>query len=207
MREKVNYVLVGLLSIVVFVGVAQVAQLYQDDLQRLMSISGVFAPFTYIGITISSIVFAPLGSGFLVPVAANAFGPFLAAVYSVFGWFAGSVIAFYLAREYGHGRIKQLKVCKRIREIEKDTSDIHLFVLLILLRTALPVDVFSYVLGLFSIISYQVFIWTTLIGITPFAFLFSYSSVLSVGYQVAVSVFSTVVFLYAVFFLNVYHKK
>ncbi len=202
-----NYIFFGILSIVVFVVLAQFSQIYSDDLKNLMLKASMFAPIAYIGITILSIVVAPLGSGFLVPLAANSFGPFITAIYSITGWFIGSIIAFYLAREYGHGKLQQLNICKKIKDLEVHSSKLHLYFVIILLRTAMPVDIMSYALGLFSSISYKTFIWTTIVGISPFAFLFSYASVLPIWTQVVVSLFSVSVFLYAVYFIKTYKPK
>jgi len=203
-KTPVKYLLGGIVATLIFVLMAQLSQAYNTDLQNFVLSAGIFAPAVYVVITIASIVFAPLGSGFLVPVAANAFGPLLAALYSLAGWFVGSLIAFYLARKYGHGKIKHVKICKKVHLLEKSLGKHHKYVVLILLRIALPVDVLSYTLGLFTSISYRVFIITTFIGIIPFALLFAYASVMPAIFQVVISVVSTVAFLSALYFLITY---
>ena len=180
-------IILSLLALVVFVAMAQFSQLYQNDLQHMVEKAGVYAPLLYITISFLSIVVAPLGSGFLVPVAANAFGPFLAGVYSILGWFFGSVVAFYLARTYGHGAFEKWHMVQKIHTMEKHMHGSKLFFVLIGLRIGLPVDIMSYALGLFTHISYPLFISTTLLGITPFAFVFTYASVLPAWVQVVVS--------------------
>ena len=205
--DYIKYIGAGIAATVLFVFMAQISQVYNADLQALVTSAGVFAPLMYMLINALAIVVAPISSGFLVPVAANAFGPFEAALYSIIGWFIGSVIAFYLARRYGHGKLQGMQVCKKIQTIEQDMSERQTYILILLLRMALPVDVLSYVLGLFTSISYKTFIWTTLIGIAPFAFLFAYSSVLSVWAQVAVSALGTVSLLLVLYFLITYKSK
>lgn len=47
----------------------------------------------------------------------------------------------------------------------------------------MPVDVLSYALGLFSNMSHSAFLLATLLGVTPFAFVFSYLGSLPPGFQ------------------------
>lgn len=202
--KYIKYIVVGIAATIFFVVTAYVSQVYNVELQNMVSNAGIFAPLVYILLNILSIVIAPLSSGFLVPVAANGFGPLQTAAYSILSWLAGSIIAFYIARRYGYGEVKELKICKRIRRMEEDMSEWQMYSFIILLRMALPADVLSYALGLFSTISYRVFIWTTLIGITPFALLFSYASVSSVVYQVGVMMLCGASFLAAMYFLISY---
>ncbi len=203
----IKYVLLGVGSIFIFVFIAQVSQANKELLQGWVLHTGIYAPIVYIFINALSIVIAPLGTGFLIPVAANTFGPVYAALYSILGWFIGSILAFHLSRRYGYGQVSSLKVSQRVKEIEKSVSNKKLYILVTLLRMALPVDVFSYALGLFSNISYKMFIITTLIGITPFAFLFTYASVLPIWTQIMVSIFSLGVFAYALYFISTYKSK
>lgn len=205
MKDKyTKYIVMGVGATIFFIIAAQLSQTYSTDLQNIVLNAGIFAPLFYIFINIVSIAIAPLSSGFAVPLAANAFGPILTAIYSIIGWLVGSIIAFYLARRYGYGEIKESKICKKIESIERDMSQKKRYLLIILLRMSLPADVLSYALGLFSTISYSTFIGTTLIGITPFAFLFSYASVSSLWYQVGISVLCGASFLTAMHFLISY---
>ena len=64
---------------------------------------------------------------------------------------------------------------------------------------ALPVDVLSYVLGFASSMSYRMFFLTTLIGVTPMTFLFTYSAVDTVNSQIAVGIFATSLLLVATY--------
>lgn len=208
MRSKyLRYVFVGLFLVIFFIVAAQVSQVYSTSLQEFVFAIGIFAPLLYIFINIVATVLAPLSSAFLIPMAANSFGPLLTAIYSVAGWFIGSVIAFYLAREYGYGKVKNSHISKRIQTIEEEIPQGRKVLVMVLLRLSLPVDVLSYAFGLLTNVSYKTFIWTTLVGITPFAIMFSYASVLSVEYQVGVTILCGMAFISAVFFLFAHKKK
>ena len=75
------------------------------------------------------------------------------------------------------------------------------YVIVILFRMALPVDVISYVLGFASTISYFMFFVTTVIGITPLTLLFAYSATSTVIMQTTVSIIASVVFFVAMYFV------
>ncbi len=201
------YTISGLLGVFVFVAIAQVSQLYSPTLTYITQQAGIFAVVTYIAITFLAIVVAPLGTGFLLPIAANSFGPFLAAVYSIVGWMLGSLVAFALARRYGQRFVKDTVLIQKVHQFEKKMSDVTFFNFLVVLRMALPVDLMSYVLGVGSSVGYKVFTATTLIGITPFAFLFSYASVSSVNIQVVVSTIGTLAFLLGMYFIKTQYQS
>lgn len=196
------YLSSALLGIAVFVGIAQVSQTYSPLLTDTTAQVGLWGVFSYIGVTILAIVVAPLGTGFLLPVAANSFGPFLAAAYSIVGWLIGSLIAFTLARRYGQRFVRNSVVVQKIHHFERKMSPAYFFGFLVVLRLILPVDITSYALGLGSSVSYRVFAMTTFVGVIPFAFLFAYAAVSSMNMQVAVSTIGTIAFLLGIYFLQ-----
>ena len=149
----------------------------------------------------ASIVFAPLGTGFLLPVAANSYGPFLAAIYSITGWTLGSVMAFWIAKTFRKKVFKHQSFVERIQVYEKSIPKYQFYGLVILLRIALPVDLVSYALGFASTMSYRTFFLTTLIGVTPMTFAFTYASTSSVLIQILVSIFATTVLSVGLYFV------
>ncbi len=200
-KKYYKYILVSVLGVVSFIFISNISQYYVGHLKDIALYYPVLAPLSYIFLSFLSIVIAPLGFSFLLPVAGNAFGPFWAGVYSILGWFLGSLVAFWLARRYGYGYVKSTKLAQKIQHIEEHSSIATKYLILIALRLSLPVDVLSYVLGLFTKISYKTYIVTTLIGISPFAFLFTYASVMSWEYQLKVSILSSLTFVLAVYVL------
>lgn len=189
-----TYVIGGIFAAVVLVALAQWSQQHTGLIQSLTTQAGWLGIISYIGVMAVSIVFAPLGTGFLLPVAANSYGPFLAAIYSIIGWTLGSVIAFWIAKTFRKKVFKHKGFVKRIQAYEKSIPKYQFYGLVILLRIALPVDLMSYVLGFASTMSYRVFFLTTLVGVTPMTFVFTYASTSSILIQVLASMFATAVF-------------
>jgi uncharacterized membrane protein YdjX (TVP38/TMEM64 family) len=66
---------------------------------------------------------------------------------------------------------------------------------------ALPVDAVSYALGLASTISYSAFLVTTVLGITPLAFVFMFAATSSIAIQFTVSILATLLFLAGTYFV------
>lgn len=185
--------------IVLFVVVSAAAQHYRNDITELVQVKGVLGVVSYVGITIIAVVVAPVSTMPLLPVAVALWGPVVAALLSIVGWTAGAVIAFMLARVYGRllvGRFMDLGAMKRIEQVVPKE---HVFVSVLFLRMGLPVDLLSYALGLFSTMSLQSYILATVIGVSPFAFVFAYAANWPIVYQVAVGVvaISIVVYGYA----------
>lgn len=192
-----KYIIGALLTVVLFVALSQWSQQHAALLQDLTSQAGFVGVLSYILIMAASIVFAPLGTAFLLPVAAMSYGPFLAAVYSIVGWTIGSVGAFFIARHFGFRKYKETEFMRRIQSYEASVPKLQFYGLIVLFRIALPVDGMSYALGFVSTISYPAFLVTTVLGITPLAFVFTFATTLSATIQIAVGVFATVLFLTA----------
>lgn len=129
----------------------------------------------YILLEVISIVVVPVTTIILIPLAVDFFGPFLAAVYSIVGWAIGGALAFWIARRFGRPVIEKLFDIKEINKYRKFISEDIGFWTVVMLRLLLPVDILSYALGLFSMISFRRYMLATLIGITPFAFIFAYT--------------------------------
>jgi uncharacterized membrane protein YdjX (TVP38/TMEM64 family) len=140
----------------------------------------------YVFITIIAIVIAPVSTLPLIPMATFMWGPFVSAVLSIVGWTLGSLIAFILARYYGVGLVEKFVSLKHIQKIEKTIPKENLFWSVVFLRMTIPVDVLSYALGLFSRISLKSYFVATLIGVTPFAFIFAYLGGVEAYYQILI---------------------
>ena len=184
-----------------FVVLSQWSQQNMELLQSLTAQAGWPGIFSYIGIMTASIVFAPLGTGFLLPVAANSYGPFFAALYSIIGWTLGSMLAFWIAKAFRKNIFKNQSLVKRIQEYERSIPRYQFYGLVILLRIALPVDLVSYMLGFASTMSYRAFLFTTLVGVTPMTFVFTYAATSTVLIQILVSIFATITFGIGLYFV------
>jgi len=200
--KKTKLIIGTLLGVAVFIVAAQLSQQHSDSLQEITRNAGIIGVLSYIGITMVSIVIAPIGTGFLVPVAANSFGPALAALYSITGWTVGSVIAFLLARYVKRTALQDAAFIEKIRIYEQKLPRWYLYGLIIALRVSLPVDVVSYALGVASTIRLNAFVVTTVIGITPFTFAFTYSAQSELWVQLVVGFVGIIVFLGGILFVK-----
>lgn len=119
-------------------------------------------------------VIAPLTALPLVVPASAIFGPFLTSIYSIIGWTLGAMIAFLIARYLGKPILTSFVSLEKLEKYEKYFGGRVEFFGLVLLRMVLPVDLLSYAVGLLSKISFKKYMLATVIGITPFAFIFAY---------------------------------
>lgn len=141
------------------------SQFIRNDISGTISFILLFALVT---------VIAPLTALPLIVPASAIFGPFLTSIYSIVGWTLGAMVAFLLARHLGKPILKTFISLEKLEKYEKYFSGNIEFFGLVLLRFILPVDLLSYAVGLLSKISFKKYTLATVLGIAPFAFIFSY---------------------------------
>lgn len=144
----------------------------------------VLGMLIYLFLLIFETVFAPVTILPLIPIASNIWGPFITALLLIIGWSVGAIIAFLIARHYGLPLVEKIVSLERIRKMESLIPERNIFLGIVILRIMIPVDVLSYVLGIFSGIKLRTYIIATLIGIAPGAFLISYIGKLPFLYQI-----------------------
>jgi len=186
-----------------------VSFLVQNDIEMF---KGLINPsfssmLIYVFITIVAIVFAPISTIPLLPIASSVWGWFLAGILSIIGWTIGALIAFGLARKYGMPLVKRFVSLDKIAKFEKMIPEKNIFWSIVFLRMAIPVDVLSYVLGLFSHIKFRTYFIATLIGITPFAFIFAYVGMLEFRIQVLAFLIAVIVILFGYFVKKRYRRN
>lgn len=196
-----KYIIGAVVTVVLFVVLSQWSQQHVELLKALTTQAGMVGIVSYITIMAASIIIAPLGTGFLLPVAAMSYGPILAATYSIVGWTIGSVISFWIARHFGFKKYKNTPLIKRIQTYEASVQRLHFYALIVLIRIALPVDVVSYALGFASSISYRVFFITTILGVSPLAFVFTFATTSTMKVQFIVISMTSLLFLTATYFV------
>jgi len=184
--------------IALFIGASYFSNEYSDAIEDMVSLRGGIGIALYVGIIMIATIIAPINAVPLIPVAVLIWGSFTTAVLSILGWMLGSLFAFWIARRYGRRVVEHFVNLEKITRIEKMIPNEHLFISIILLRMALPVDILSYTLGMFTNIRFPTYFWATLIGITPFAFIFAYAATLPVSYQIIAGIV-VLVFLYAAY--------
>ena len=133
-------------------------------------------------------VIAPISSVPLVPIASNLWGWEIASILNVVSWTTGSYIAFLLAARFGRPIIKRFVSLEKIDKLEHLIPKEHVFWTVVLLRIIVPVDILSYALGLFSKVRMKDYMMATVVGITPFAIMFSYVGEIEFKYQIFIFV-------------------
>jgi uncharacterized membrane protein YdjX (TVP38/TMEM64 family) len=176
--------IIGLvIFIAVFVMAAYISQIFSAELTMFVETYGLLGQLIYFSIALLATVFAPLNMMFLVPVASTAFGPLVATLLSIAGWTTGSIIAFHIAKQYGRPLVARFVSLKKVDYLQDIVPEKNIFIWVVLMRMAVPADILSYVLGLFLHISYTRYSLATLIGVTPFAFIFAYASTLALPFM------------------------
>jgi uncharacterized membrane protein YdjX (TVP38/TMEM64 family) len=137
----------------------------------------------YIGLNIVDAVAAPGVTLPLIPIAVRVWGRVPAALATTAGWTAGSLVAFAIARRWGVPIVRKLTSFARVRAMRRFIPA-DLFWSVVLIRLVLPMDVISYVLGLFTDINWASYAGATALGLTPSAFLLAYFGKLPNGYEI-----------------------
>lgn len=192
-KEIISVVII----LVLFILFSYLGSKYDNEIQLLLLGHEKIGLFVYFFLTIFSIIVAPLNMLPLIPVAVTLWGPFVTTMVNIIGWTLGGFIAFYLSRIYGRPLISKFIDPKRLDKIEVKIPEKNLLLVLIGIRMILPVDILSYALGLFTSISYRIYLLSTVIGVIPFAFVFSYVSVLSFGNQIIISILALCIFVFS----------
>src|SRR3989344_7533341 len=183
MFRKTKSFLAAIVVIAIFILVSYYTKQNIDFLKDLIG-NDFRGVFIYLLITIFAIVFAPISMTPLIPLASGLWGWQYAAIVNIIGWMLGSFIVFFICRKFGIALIKKFVSLDEIYRWEKRIPEKNIFFTLILLRMTIPVDVLSYALGLLTKINFRIYALTTIIGIIPFAFVFSYLGTISITYQI-----------------------
>jgi uncharacterized membrane protein YdjX (TVP38/TMEM64 family) len=184
MKSKTKSVIGVLVIVILFVLVSYFMRENFGNVSAYIG-DGYYGAFVYVVAAIIATVFAPLSAIPLLPIVSNIYGWFIAGLLSIIGWTIGSAIAFLLARKFGMPLVKRVVSLEKIGDIEKRIPKENMFWSIVFLRIAIPVDILSYLLGLFSHIKFRTYFWATLVGVTPFAFILAYLGNLDLIYQLS----------------------
>ena len=127
----------------------------------------------YVLLNIVDAIIVPGATLPLIPIAARAWGHVVAAVVTTIGWTTGSLIAFYIGRRWGAPLVKKLTSWERVKRLRRYVPK-NPFWSVVALRLMLPMDVLSYVLGLFSEMHWGRYALATAMGLTPSAFVLAW---------------------------------
>jgi uncharacterized membrane protein YdjX (TVP38/TMEM64 family) len=149
----------------------------------------------YIFILVIEAVFAPINTMPLIPLAAALFGWLPAAIYTLAGWTIGALAVFMISQKYGKALIGKIVPMEKLARYERIIPTNHLFLNIILLRIFLPLDIVSYLLGIFTNVKKEIYIIATAIGYAPLAFLIAYVGTLPAEYLIFGSLFLVAVIM------------
>jgi len=206
MKEKIRSAIGIFVIIIFFIFSSYIIQANFINARSLLenNLAGMLA---YILILVIATVIAPVSAMPLLPLASNIWGWFLAALLSIAGWTLGAIIAFALARKYGAPLVKRFISLDKIAKWENKIPKENIFWSIVFLRMAVPVDILSYVLGLFSHIRFRTYFLATLIGVSPFAFVFAFLGSLPFYYQIIALFFALLIILTGLLIALRYKKR
>lgn len=188
-------IIAGLTVGILFLISAYLSSTYIVFIEEFIHSHAVWSELLYIGSVCLATILAPISATPLIPIATAIWGPFLSALYNIIGWTVGAVFAFWIARKYGFKRVSKSKKLQVLQKYTESIPTKKLFWTIVFMRLVLPVDILSYAIGLFSKIKLRSYILATVLGITPFALLFSYAVLFPWWAQILALIFaSTVLF-------------
>ncbi len=204
MYTKNKSAFITILIIVFFLLSSYLSHLYSNILNEMILLKGITGVSMYFLITTLAVVVAPVSTLPLLPLAVTLWGPGLAAIVSIIGWLVGAGLAFGIARRFGQGLVYKFINPRNIKKWDTAFPKQNLFWFVVLARFVLPIDIISYVVGLFTTMSWLPYLIATFIGITPFAFIFAYGSELPISLQAAIGL---MVLLLVIFGYNNMRKQ
>ena len=178
-REYASLAIVAALLIVIVFTVRRFA----EPIRAFIDAHAFWGLLLYITLNIVDAVVAPGATLPLIPVAVRVWGRVPAALATTAGWTAGSLIAFLIARRWGYPVVRKITSIERVRAMRRYIPK-DLFWSIVLVRLALPMDVISYVLGLFTDINWPTYVGATALGLTPSAFVLAYFGKLPNAYEI-----------------------
>ena len=182
-KNKIKAIIPVAIIAALFIVSAFYSQKYGEEAKIFVERGGVFGMVAYVVIAIVATVAAPISAAPLIPIAANTWGVAITAVLSILGWTIGSLAAFAIGRKYGLPLAQKFISVHSLEKLHKHIPQERIFWSVVLLRIMIPVDLLSYALGIFGVLGWKKYTLATIIGISPFAFIFAYLGTLPVSYQ------------------------
>jgi uncharacterized membrane protein YdjX (TVP38/TMEM64 family) len=149
------------------------ARSHADALKQFIDHHPILGIAVYIFLNILDSVIAPGATLPLIPIAVRAWGHIPAALITMAGWTAGSLIAFSIARRWGVPIVKRLTSLDEVKPLRQYIPH-DPFWTVVVLRLFAPMDVISYAVGLFTDMSWGRYALATALGLAPSAFILAY---------------------------------
>lgn len=188
MREHQKTVLSVVFVVTVFILFSWAGKHLLEVLPFGELLSGRFGMLAYVLLVAGAVIVAPFSAVPFIPLATELWGVVPAAIFNIIGWTIGSGVAFLIARSFGKPVVARMVGAETISGAERFLPRRRMFWSVVFLRMALPVDILSYALGLLSPMRFSSYLLATLIGVSPFSFIFSYAAALPLAYQFIVGV-------------------
>ena len=131
------------------VSAAWLARGHAESLRQFIDDHVITGVTVYFSLNVLDAVIAPGATLPLIPIAAHAWGRVGAAGITTAGWTTGSLVAFYIARRWGAPIVRKLTSMDRVNRLRRYIPR-QPFWSVVVLRLVMPMDVISYVLGLFA---------------------------------------------------------
>lgn len=156
---------------------------YHAVIQNLIAHTEPWGRLLYVLFIVFEAIVAPLNSIPFVPIATGAWGVGWAIFLTLIGWMIGSTIAFLLAQRFGPPIVRHFGSLAKIQDYSRLVPDHHQFIAIVIIRLFIPIDLMSYAIGLGTFVRLRTYLWASLIGYLPWAFVWSYASTFSLGEQ------------------------
>ena len=195
-RKDLQPALRSLAWVLLLFGLAIVlARSYATPIGDALADHGRLGVLIFFGTTALAVLLPLFSNLPLVPFAVLLWGPWWTALIIMLGWAAGSALSFALARRVRPLLLRLFPQVTRYASIDRLIHPRRHLLSLVFLRMTFPVDILSYVLGLFS----RKTTWfenalSTAIGGAPFALLFAFFPALPVVQQLAIVAATALVF-------------
>lgn len=136
---------------------------------------GIASYIAFVLLFVVATVFPPITIMPIIPLLAPVFGPFMTGVLSIIGWTLGAMCAFLIARYLGRPLILRYISMKGIDKIVAYIPSSAHFLVIIIMRMTLPVDLASYALGFTRTVRFVPYTIATALGVSYFSFVFAYA--------------------------------
>lgn len=181
--------------LLLFAGAILIARTYAAPIGAALAAHASVGLLVFVGSTALAVVLPLFTNLPLVPFAVLLWGPAWSSALILLGWVAGAALSFVIGRQLRPQVLRAFPNVERYARIDDLIHPRHRLGSLILLRMLFPLDILSYVLGLFShrttLLENML---STAVGGLPFALLFGFFPALPGAFQALVFIASLLAF-------------
>lgn len=168
---------------------------YFDFFTKVIGESAFIGFIVYVLIIAFAAVAAPVSVIPLIPIASSQWGWVVVGFLTLLGESIGAFFSFFISRRYGSPLVRKFISLNSINKIERILPERHKFLGIVVLRVAIPVDIVSYALGLFSKVGWKTYSFATIIGFIPYAFVIAYLGELPFIYLINALLIGSIIFI------------